>query len=94
MPSILPKGGGPPLPPSSYAPDYVAESHLEITVEITVKNGSIVLIFEQERLLHPLKKYPSPTNANKGQLLEKAMALKIVNVKTSIHVTIILQKGT
>ena len=75
---------------------YVAESHSEITVEIRqLKMAQLCLFFKQERLLpFPLKKCPSPTNANKGQLSEKAMALKVVNVKTSIHVTIILQKGT
>ena len=74
---------------------YVAESHSEITVEIRqLKMAQLCLFFLTRKAIISFKKCPSPTNANKGQLSEKAMALKVVNVKTSIHVTIILQKGT
>ena len=75
--------------------NYVDESHSEITVEIRqLKMAQLCLFFLTRKAIISFKKCPSPTNANKGQLSEKAMALKVVNVKTSIHVTIILQKGT
>ena len=68
---------------------YVAESHSEITVEIRqLKMAQLCLFFLTRKAIISFKKCPSPTNANKGQLSEKAMALKVVNV------TIILQKGT
>ena len=63
--------------------NYVAEYHSEIAVEIGLLKMAQLCLFFNKKGYYFLekKKCPSPTNANKGQLLKKGLALKIVNVK-------------